>query len=81
MIFDLQLRAFTGRRFQVPYPMATDSAATGADRWDRGDALIPWSLLGRHTGRTAERRRWARVLPACATRIEAKFVETALSSD
>jgi hypothetical protein len=52
-----------------------------ADRWDGAKPLslvISWAAT---RGRAAKVRRRARVLPACATRIEVKFVETALSSD
>jgi len=60
--------------------MATDSAATGADRWDRATPLS-LVIVEPPPERTAERWGRAGVLPACATRIEVKFVETALSSN
>jgi len=50
-----------------------------------GTGRCPYPLViappASRAGRTAKGQRRARVLPACATRIEVKFVETALSSD
>jgi hypothetical protein len=46
MLFNLHLRAFTGRHFKSPTLWQLTPFASGADRWDRAKP-IPWLSLGR----------------------------------